>query len=85
MKESAEASLASRLAVTNQMAAAQAEKIEREQKELNERLAKENTPKAERTFSAFADMMGDVSKQIAANPRFGRLIQLATQKGCKGQ
>ena len=48
-------------------------------------MAKEQAPKAERSISATADMVADMTKQAASNPRLARLIQLASQKNCKVQ
>jgi hypothetical protein len=85
IKETAEASLASKIALTNAMGAAEAKKIEAEQKEFNERAAKELTPKFERTFNAFGNLTADMAKQLTANPRFAKLFQLANDKRCKLQ
>jgi hypothetical protein len=82
VKETAEESLLSRLAPTNAVAAAESKRIEEEQKKQNERMTKEQAPKAERMFNSFGDLTGDLGKQIAANPRLARLYQLATQKRC---
>lgn len=82
VKETAEESLLSRLAPTNAVAAAEAKRIEEEQKKQNERMTKEQAPKAERMFNSFGDLTGDIGKQMAANPRLARLYQLATQKRC---
>lgn len=82
-KESAELSLLSRLAPTNAAGAAYTKKIEAEQKEFNAKVEKEEGPKAERMITATSDLIGDVGKQMSANPRMTRLFQLATQKQCK--
>lgn len=83
VKETAEQSLVSKLVPVNAAGAAETKRIEAEQKATNERIAKEMTPKAERMVSASADLIGDVGKQMSANPRMARLFQLATQKQCK--
>jgi len=85
-KESAEMAAASVLGtVSNAAAAKAAEKVAAEQKAANERMTKEQAPKAERAFDANAALMNDMGQQAAANPRLARLVQLATQKSCKGQ
>lgn len=82
LKETAEESLVSRLVPVNAVAAAETKRIQAEQDALNQKLAKETQPKAERTFNALGDLTGDVTKQIAANPRLAVLYQLSTRKRC---
>ena len=85
IKETAEASLVSKLVPVNAVAAAETKRIQAEQDTLNQRLAKETQPKAERTFNALGDLTGDITKQITSNPRLARLVQLANQKRCKAE
>lgn len=82
IKESAEESLVTRLVPVNAVASAETKRIQAEQDALNQKIAKETQPKAERTFNALGDLTGDVTKQITANPRLARLYQLSTQKRC---
>ena len=85
LKESAEESVLSRLSPTNATNAAAAKRIEAEHKAANERMAKEQAPKAERMINAFGNLTADMGKQLSANPRLARLYQLANQKRCDMQ
>ena len=82
VKQAAEESVVSRFVPVNAVGAAESKRIEEEQKKQNERMTKEQAPKAERVFNSLGDLTGDIGKQIAANPRLARLYQLATQKRC---
>jgi hypothetical protein len=62
-----------------------AEKFAQENKAAGERAAKESAPKAERTTSATGALVADAGEQLTANPRLARLIQLASEKRCKGK
>jgi hypothetical protein len=86
--ESAAMSVTSMLATTfggNAAGAAASQKFDAENKAMGERMAKEDAPKMDRVTSNTADLMADMTSQPAANPRLARLLQLATQKNCKGQ
>lgn len=85
IKETAEASLVSTLVPVNAVAAAEAKRIEAEQKAANERMAKELTPKMERSFNALGSLTEDMGKTLTANPRLAKLFQLANAKRCKVQ
>jgi hypothetical protein len=69
----------------NAVAAAEAKKKEEEHKAENARIEAEMRPKAEREMTATANLMADMGKQLADNPRMARLFQLASQKSCKLQ
>jgi hypothetical protein len=69
----------------NAVLAAKAKKTEEENKKFGERLAAESAPKEQRATDATANIMSDMGKQLTANPRMARLIQLAMQKSCKMQ
>jgi hypothetical protein len=85
IKQTAEVSIVSTLVPVNAVAAAEAKRIEAEQKAMNERLAKETQPKFERTFTALGDLTSDATKELTANPRLAKLVQLANEKHCKTQ
>jgi len=84
-KETAEQSLVSTLVPVNAVAAAEAKRVEQEQRETNERMAKESKPLAEKAIGTNAALVSDVADKMAANPRMARLAQLAMTKKCKGQ
>jgi hypothetical protein len=67
------------------VAAAEAKRVEQEQREANERMAKESKPLAEKAIGTNAALVSDVADKMAANPRMARLAQLAMTKKCKGQ
>ena len=50
----------------------------------NERVIKEDLPVAQKMVSQTADLGGDFSQQLQANPRLARLMQLADTRHCKG-
>jgi len=85
IKETAELSIVNKLPLPNAVQAAEAKRIEAEQKAVNERIKRETAPKVERTFTAFGDLTADITKQLTANPRFAKLYQLASEKRCKIQ
>lgn len=62
-----------------------AEKFAEENQAASERAAKETAPKAERTTSAAGTFAADAGQQLTANPRLARLVQLASEKRCKGK
>jgi hypothetical protein len=84
-KETAEESLVSKVVPVNAVAAAEAKRVEAEQREMNERMAKESKPLAEKAIGTNAALISDVANKMAANPRMARLAQLAMTKQCKGQ
>jgi hypothetical protein len=84
-KETAEQSLLSTVVPVNAVAAAEAKRVEQEQRETNERMAKESKPLAEKAIGTNAALVSDVADKMAANPRMARLAQLAMTKKCKGQ
>jgi hypothetical protein len=47
-----------------------------------ERMAREQSPQAQRFHDTNAQLVGDAGTQIAGNPRLARLIQLASAKNC---
>jgi hypothetical protein len=49
-----------------------------------ERVIREDLPTYKKMNSATADLGADFGQQLQANPRLGRLIQLADAKHCKG-
>jgi hypothetical protein len=49
-----------------------------------ERVMREDLPAYKKMNSATADLGSDFGQQLQANPRLGRLIQLADAKHCKG-
>jgi hypothetical protein len=49
-----------------------------------ERVIREDLPTYQRMNSQTADLGSDFGQQLQANPRLGRLIQLADSKHCKG-
>jgi len=69
----------------NAVAAAEAKKKAAERQAQKDRMEAESKPKAERQFTASANMMTDMSKQLSDNPRLARLMELANQKSCKIQ
>jgi len=85
IKETAELSIVNKLPLPNAVQAAEAKRIQAEQKAVNERIKQETAPKVERTFTAFGDLTGDIAKQLTANPRLAKLYQLASDKRCKIQ
>jgi hypothetical protein len=50
----------------------------------NERVIKEDLPVTQRMISQTSDLGADFGQQLQANPRLGRLMQLADSKHCKG-
>jgi hypothetical protein len=62
-----------------------AEKFADENQAASERAAKESAPKVERTTSAAGTFAADAGQQLTANPRLTRLVQLASDKRCKGK
>ena len=71
IKQTAEVSIVSTLVPINAVAAAEAKRIEAEQKALNEKLAKESQPKFERTFTALGDLTGQrqtLQDSVTARP-----------------
>ena len=61
-----------------------AEKFDAENKAMGERMAKESTPKVERTTNATGEIVADMGKQLTENPRLARLMQMTSAKKCKG-
>jgi hypothetical protein len=53
-----------------------------ENKVTGERMAKEAAPKQQAVMGAVTAGGGDMVSSMQSNPRFGRLIQLAGEKGC---
>ena len=84
-KESAEelAQAPKRMFEPNAAGAADAKRREAEHKEMNERLAAEMQPKAERQMTASADLMSDFTKQFQDNPRLAKLFDMADRKRCQ--
>jgi hypothetical protein len=58
--------------------------IDERHKANNERVVKENLPVAQKMVSQTADFGADFGRQLQANPRLARLMQLADSKHCKG-
>jgi hypothetical protein len=58
--------------------------LDAQDKAEKERVIREDLPAYKKMNSATADLGSDFGQQLQANPRLGRLIQLADAKHCKG-
>lgn len=70
--------------VQGHAAAAAAEAAQARGRAEGARMAKESAPTDQKMMSTTSDLMGDMSKQLQANPRMARLMQLAQARRCKG-
>ena len=57
--------------------------LQAEQKALGERQVKDTTPKFQAALGSATASANDLTQQMQANPRFGRLMKLAMDKGCR--
>jgi hypothetical protein len=69
----------------NSVQAARAAAQQKQQDALNEKIQKETAPIAERSTTATASLMTDMTQQLTANPRMAKLVQMASAKHCKQQ
>jgi len=86
IKETAELSIVNKLPLPNAVQAAEAKRIQAEQKAVNERIKQETAPKVERTFTAFGDLTGDITNfstefRFATSAHISGVIRLIDPEG----